>query len=102
MSGIIDKTKMNEAAVLACNQLYGESKNANPGLAHLRGANLNEVDLNHSDMRCANLAGAKNLTIKELGTSKTLYNAKLDPGLRDQIEKNYRTFWKNHRISGFN
>ena len=62
-------------------------QNANLGLANLEGAELNEADLNQADLRCANLTGAKDLTVMHLRTVKTLYQAKLDQVLFDEIKQ---------------
>jgi hypothetical protein len=37
----------------------------------------------------ANLEGAKNLTVEQLSTVKTLYDAHLDPPLLEQIRRRY-------------
>ena len=36
---------------------------------------------------CADLTGAENLTIQQLSKVKTLYKAKLDPELMEQVKK---------------
>jgi uncharacterized protein YjbI with pentapeptide repeats len=65
--------------------------------ANLFGANLNEADLSRTDLRRAdlsgvNLEGAKNLTIEQLSKVKTLYQAKLDSDLENQIKEKCRHF----------
>lgn len=66
-------------------------------LANLQDAFLREANLQGSDLRAANLMGAnlmqanllsvKNLTVKQISSVKTLFQAILDPDLQMQIEK---------------
>jgi hypothetical protein len=42
-----------------------------------------------ADLWEARLQGAKNLTVEQLSTVKTLYNAHLDPPLQEQIQQQY-------------
>jgi len=78
---------LREAKLTKADLVGAQFQNANLGLANLQGADLNEVDFHDADLRCANLSGAKNLTVKKLSTVKTLYNANLDTTLLNQIEK---------------
>jgi uncharacterized protein YjbI with pentapeptide repeats len=62
--------------------------------ANLEGANLEEADLtavsmDGADLKYVSLKGAKNLTVKQLATVKTLYQARLDPPLLEQIQQQY-------------
>jgi hypothetical protein len=57
-------------------------------------ANLREADLARADLRGANpwganLEGAKTLMVEQLATVKTLYDARLDPPLGEQIQRQY-------------
>jgi uncharacterized protein YjbI with pentapeptide repeats len=58
------------------------------------GANLNKTDLSiadltGADLREASLLEAKNLTVEQLSKVKTLYQAKLDSELEQQIKEKY-------------
>jgi hypothetical protein len=57
--------------------------------AHLAGADLREAHLEGADLREAHLEGAKSLTVEQLSTVKTLYEARLDPPLLIQIQRLY-------------
>ena len=52
-------------------------------------ADLKDAILRGADLWGANLQGARNLDIEQLSEAKTLYNAKLDPELRKEIEEKY-------------
>ena len=56
------------------------------GLADFRGANFNNTKLAGADLRCANLCDVQNLSIEELKSVKTLYRAKLNEGVQQQLE----------------
>ena len=73
-------------------------------MADLRGANLQGADLAGANLEGADLLGAnlqgatlshailwlaKDLTIEQLATVKTLYRAKLDPPLLRQVKKQF-------------
>jgi hypothetical protein len=77
---------------------------ANFSGADLQGANLEEVDLGAADLQGTNLFntnfdrasllgtnlfGAVNLTIGQIAKVKTLYRAKLDPALEQQVKEKY-------------
>ena len=67
--------------------------------ADLSGANLRKADLYSADLRNANLSGAclseanlsevLGLNIEQLSKVETLYKAKLDPELMEQVEDKY-------------
>ena len=52
----------------------------------LRKANLSGADLRGANLQKAKLIGTLNLTIKQLSLVKTLYQAKLDPKLIEQVK----------------
>ena len=60
---------------------------ANLVKATLQGADFLSAFLEEADFRDADLTGAKNLTIKQLSGAKTLYQAKLDPEIMEQVKK---------------
>ncbi len=55
--------------------------------ANLQGADLLSTFFEEADLRDANLTGVKNLNIKQLSGAKTLYHAKLDSALLEQVKK---------------
>jgi uncharacterized protein YjbI with pentapeptide repeats len=62
--------------------------------ADLRNANLQKVnlwkaELKGADLMGADLRGAEDLELEQLAEAKTLYDARLDPALRKQIEEKY-------------
>ena len=67
--------------------------------AYLQGANLQDADLKEAKLQGAYLRGAylqgtdlfeaRGLTVKQLSVTKTLYKAKLDPELMEQIKNKY-------------
>jgi energy-coupling factor transporter ATP-binding protein EcfA2 len=56
------------------------------GFADFRGANFSNTKLAGADLRCAVLCDVQNLSIEDLKSVKTLYRAKLDDGVQQQIE----------------
>jgi uncharacterized protein YjbI with pentapeptide repeats len=57
--------------------------------ADLRGADLTETDLEEADLQGAYLRDAQGLTLQQLSEVKTLYNAKLDRELMEQVNKTF-------------
>jgi uncharacterized protein YjbI with pentapeptide repeats len=62
-------------------------QNANLSGAKLQNANLSFANLQNANLLNADLTGAKNLKIEQLSKAKTLYKAKLDPELLEQVRK---------------
>jgi hypothetical protein len=56
---------------------------------HLEGAIINNADLQGADFRGSFLTGTSGLTVAQLATVKTLYQAHLDPPLLAQIQRQY-------------
>ncbi len=66
---------------------------------HLSGVNFAGASFLHTDLRGfdleganlkgADLRGVKNLTLNQLSQVKSLYNAKLDPKLMEQVKEKY-------------
>jgi hypothetical protein len=61
----------------------------------LSGANLQDADLRclereGKDPLCTDLREAKNLTVEQLSTVRTLYGAQLDSLLEEKIQQQYR------------
>jgi hypothetical protein len=50
---------------------------------------LQGAKLRRADLRGANLQGAMNITSDQLCKAKTLYEAQLDPELREIVKKEY-------------
>jgi uncharacterized protein YjbI with pentapeptide repeats len=55
----------------------------------LRGVDLWGAELHGANLQGANLQGVRNLTVEQLATVKTLYQATLDPPLREAIQQQY-------------
>jgi uncharacterized protein YjbI with pentapeptide repeats len=55
--------------------------------AQLQGAHLLDAQLQGADLKDAQLQGVQNLTVEQLLTVKTLYEAKLDQPLREEIKQ---------------
>ena len=76
--------------------------------AHLEGASLGSVSLKGADLGGtyldqvflggSNLQGAKNLTVKQLSTVRTLYEAQLDQPLLEQIQHQYPQLLEKEKI----
>ena len=62
---------------------------ANLGGAILRGAYLSRANLRDADLSGANLSEVLGLNIEQLSTVQTLYKAKLDPELIEQVREKY-------------
>ena len=57
--------------------------------AHLQGAKLGEAHLEGADLGGAHLDGAIDLTIEQLSKVRNLYQAHIDPSLKEQIKQQY-------------
>lgn len=57
--------------------------------AGLSNANLEDARLERANLEEADLKNARGLTIEQLSKVKTLYKAKLDPELIEQIKEEY-------------
>jgi len=76
--------------------------------AHLEGASLGSISLEGADLKGTylekaflggtNLQGAKNLTIKQLSTVRTLYEAQLDQPLLEQVQQQYPQLLEEEKI----
>ncbi len=92
-----------QGAILHGADLQGANLNANlwvvtslkskhTGAANLQGANLTRANLSGAGLQGAilhgaDLQGARNLTLEQLSKVKTLYEAKLDPELMEQVKE---------------
>jgi uncharacterized protein YjbI with pentapeptide repeats len=57
--------------------------------AHLEGADLVEAHLKGAHLKGAHLEGARGLTVEQLATVQTLYQAELDLPIFAQIQQRY-------------
>jgi len=83
---------LQQTDFLGANLQEASLDNANLQQAVLNGANLqqanfSDADLKNADLGYAYVIEAKNLTINQLSKVKTLYKAKLDPHLLEQVKK---------------
>ena len=75
------------ANLMGANLRYAIFLEANFGEANLRGADFAEAVLLEANFRNSNLRGAKNLTIDQLKRMASLYEAKLDTDLLEQVKQ---------------
>jgi hypothetical protein len=68
-------------------ELGADFRGANLQGADLRGARYHDANFQDTDFRQADLRGVLNLNIEALSEAKTLYEAQLDPEVREQIEE---------------
>jgi uncharacterized protein YjbI with pentapeptide repeats len=80
-------TDLREATFVKAYLTGALLQGANLGLTLFHGADLNQANLENADMRCADLTGVKNLTVDQLAVVQTLYQAKMDKPMLDQIEE---------------
>jgi len=80
---------LREAKLMKAVLAEAQLQNANLGLAFLQGADLNRAGFRNTDFRCTNLVGVKNLNVDSLAEAKTLYKAKMDTGIYNQILKRW-------------
>ena len=79
---------MREATFIGADLTGVQLRDANLGLTHFQGADLNKANLENADIRCADLIGVNNLTVEQLAGAQTLYLARMDATLLDQVRKN--------------
>jgi uncharacterized protein YjbI with pentapeptide repeats len=85
----LKKADLAEAHLKEADLRSADLSDAILGVADLEGANLWGANLEGADFRGANLKQALNLTVEQLATVKTLYEAHLDPLLLEQIRQQY-------------
>ena len=78
---------LREATLKQADLTGAQLQGANLGLTLLQGTELNQANLENVDMRCADLTGVKNLTVDQLAVAQTVYKAKMDPTLLNQIQE---------------
>ncbi len=78
---------LREATLKQANLTGAQLQGAKLGLTLFHGAYLNQANLENADMRCAGLTGVKNLTVDQLAVVQTLYQAKMDKPMLDQIKE---------------
>lgn len=88
----LSSANLEEAFLMGVILKEAELTSANLQKANLRSANFQEASLDNTDLReadlqNANLKEAYYLTVKQLSNVKTLYKAKLDSKLMEQIKK---------------
>jgi uncharacterized protein YjbI with pentapeptide repeats len=88
----LEFAKLQQANLMFANLQEATFSNAKLQEANLRGTNLQQADfrgtkLQRASFENADLTRAKNLTIEQLSKTKTLYRAKLDPVLLEQVKQ---------------
>jgi len=104
---ILSEANLSDADLSGADLSDADLNDANLSNANLRGADLSIANLNHANLSDANLSGANlSLTflsganlrgadlrrvigLELLSNVKTLYKAKLDPELKEQVRKKY-------------
>lgn len=83
----LELTNLEEAILWGADLSDANLTEANLKRANLMGADLKDADLEGTNLVEANLENVKNLTIHQVSTVKSLYKAKLDSGLKEQIKE---------------
>jgi hypothetical protein len=84
--GNFHRADFREAILAEVNLGDADLRDAQLGLADFKGADFNDAKLSGSDLRCADLRDVKNLSIEALKTVKTLYRAKMDTEVQQQLQ----------------
>ena len=86
IGSILSNSNLTEANLRNCSCRGSDFEGAIFLKANLQGADLLSTFFEDADFRDANLKGVKNLTIDQLQGTKTLYKAKLEPELMEQVK----------------
>jgi len=70
-------------------------KNAYLMKANLTGANLTEVNFENSSLYKADLRGVMGLTVEQISKAKTLYMAKIDSKLMEELKAKHQHLVNN-------
>ena len=76
-----------EAILKEVNLGDADLRNAQLGFAVFTQADFNAAKLTGADLRCADLGDVKHLSIEDLKTVKTLYRAKMDKDVQQQLQR---------------
>jgi uncharacterized protein YjbI with pentapeptide repeats len=82
----LSNSNLTEANLRNCSCRGSDFEGAIFLKANLQGADLLSTFFGDADFRDANLKGVKNLTIDQLQGAKTLYKAKLEAELMEQVK----------------
>ena len=82
----LSNSNLTKANLKNCNCRGSDFEKAILAKANLQGADFLSTFLEETDLRGAILIGVKNLSIEQLHGVKTLFQAKLDPELMEQIK----------------
>jgi len=85
--GNFQRADFREAILSEVNLGDADLRDAQLGLADFRMANFDNTKLTGADLRCADLSDAKNLSVEDLKTVKTLYRAKMDIDVQQQLQR---------------
>jgi hypothetical protein len=83
----LEKADLVNALLQGADLRGAQLQGADLRAARLEKADLRAARLEKADLRSTRLEGATNLTVAQLSTVKTLYQAQLDPPLREQIQQ---------------
>ena len=85
--GNFQRADFREAILSEVNLGDADLRDAQLGFADFKKADFNDAKLTGADLRCADLRDVKNLSIEDLKTVKTLYRAKMDKDVRQQLQR---------------
>jgi hypothetical protein len=85
--GNFHRADFREAILEEVNLGDADLRDAQLGFAVFKGADFKDAKLSGADLRCADLRDVKNLSIEDLKTVKTLYRAKMDEDVQEQLQK---------------
>ena len=85
--GNFHRADFREAILEEVNLGDADLRDAQLGFAVFKGADFNDAKLSGVDLRCADLRDVKNLSIEDLKTVKTLYRAKMDIDVQQQLQR---------------
>lgn len=79
--------------------IFANLTNANFEKSHLFRANLKRADLTYANLEDAYLLKIRNLEIEQLKGGKTLFGAKMEKKLRDQVYKEFPQLFQFNSIT---
>jgi hypothetical protein len=84
--GNFHRADFREAILSDVNLGDADLRDAQLGFANFKRADFKDARLTGADLRCADLREVKNLSSEDLKTVKTLYRAKMDKDVRQQLQ----------------
>ena len=85
--GNFHRADFREAILSDVNLGDADLRDAQLGFANFKRADFQDAKLTGADLRCADLREVKNLSSEDLKTVKTLYRAKMDKDVQQQLQR---------------